>query len=58
MTVNSYEWEPGNAIEDIEVQEIDEKEEEESEERNPTKLLNIEIETNHIEKPSVTKKCS
>ena len=52
MTVIPYEWEQGNAIEDIEVQEIDEKEEEESEERNPTKLLNIEIETNHIEKPS------
>ena len=46
------EWEPGNAIEDMEVQEIDEKEEDKSEERTPPKLLNIEIEINHIEEPS------
>ena len=48
----TYEWEPGIAIEDLEVQEIDEKEEDESEERTPLKLLNIEIEINHIEEPS------
>ena len=47
-----YEWELGNAIEDIEIQEIDEKEEDDSEERTPPKLLNIEIETNHIEESS------
>ena len=46
------EWELGNAIEDMEVQEIDEKEEDKSEERTPPKLLNIEIEINHIEEPS------
>ena len=48
----TYEWEPGNSIEDIEVQEINEKEEDESEERTTPKLLSIEIETNHIEEPS------
>ena len=47
----TYEWELGNDIEDMEVQEIDEKEEDESEKRTPPKLLNIEIETNNIEEP-------
>ena len=46
----TYKCEPGNDLEDIEVQEIDEKEEDESEERTQSKLLNIEI--NHIEEPS------
>ena len=48
----TYEWEPGNAIEDMEIQEIDEKEEDESEEQTPPKLLNIEVETNYTEETS------
>ena len=48
----TYDWEPSNAIEDMEIQEIDEKEEDESEERTPPKLLNIEVETNYTEEPN------
>ena len=48
----TYEWELGNNIEDINIQEIDEKEEDELELRTQPKLLNIDIETNHIEEPS------
>ena len=51
----TYEWEPGNAIEDMEVRKIDEKEEDELEERTPPKLLKIEMEINHIEEPSENK---
>lgn len=51
----TYEWEPCNAIEDMEVRKIDEKEEGELEERTPPKLLKIKMEINHIEEPSENK---